>query len=270
MAFKTSDNLNLSYHNWAIESPKAVIALLHGLGEHKMRYAHWAEKFNRSGYAVVGMDMRGHGLSEGKKGFIPDYEQLMSDIDAFLELINGLYPDKKVVLYGHSLGGGQVLTYLIKKKHHLAAVIATGPFITLSFAPNPIIYAIGKFTRGFAPGFTQNNQLNTTSLSRDAAVVKAYNDDPLVHDRLSSALGIDSLEAGKYLNEYKGEIATPTLLLHGREDKITNPDGTISFYNNTTGNRTLKIFPMLYHEIHNEPEQDEVFACIEGWLNQVI
>ncbi len=266
MKFQTKDGLQLFYNNWEIANPKAVVLLIHGLGEHLGRYNHWAKMFNEAGYAVVGLDLRGHGQSDGKRGFVPQYDSFLDDIDVFLSEIKKLYPVSKIILYGHSLGGGQVLNYLLRKNHNLDAVIATGPFITLAFAPNPFILLLGKLSVKIAPGFTQNNQLDTKLLSKDTAVVTAYENDPLVHDKLSSALGIGSLEAGKFLYNYKGEIKTPTLLLHGGEDKTTNPEGTIAFYNNTTGNRTLKVFSNLFHEIHNEPEQKEVFEYILGWL----
>ena len=165
------------------------------------------------------------------------------------------------------MGGGQVLNYLVRKQHNLNGVIATGSFITLPFKPNPIVLFLGKLTLKIKPDFTQNNQLNTKNLSRDAAVVTAYENDPLVHDRLSSALGIGALNAGEFLNNYMGEIKTPTLLLHGDDDKTTHPEGTLTFYHNTTGNRTLKLFANLFHEIHNEPEKQVVFDYIINWLS---
>jgi alpha-beta hydrolase superfamily lysophospholipase len=266
MKFQTKDGLQLFCKHWEFANPKAVIALIHGLGEHSGRYNHWAKMFNQEGYAVVGLDLRGHGHSDGKKGFVPHYDSLLDDIDVFLSEIKKLYPTSKIVLYGHSLGGSQVLNYLLRKNHNLDAVIATAPFITLAFKPNPALLLLGKLIVNISPGFTQNNQLDTKALSKDAAVVEAYENDILVHDRLSTSLGIGSLEAGKFLYDYKGEVKTPTLLLHGSEDKTTNPEGTVTFYNNTTGNRTLKLFPNLFHEIHNEPEQKEVFAYILNWL----
>ncbi len=268
--FKTTDNLNLFYNDWTIENPKAVVALVHGLGEHIMRYDHWAKKFNSEGFAVVGADSRGHGKSEGNRGHIPDYEQFMTDVNSLIEEAKKLYPNKKIILYGHSLGGAQVLNYLVKRQPELSAVVSTSPFITLAEKPNPVVLFLGKITRSIVPGFTQENQVNPNYVSRDPKVVQDYINDPLVHGKLSSALGIDALNAGKFLNEYKGEIKTPTLLIHGSDDKLTNPEGTLSFYNNTTGNRTLKIFPNLAHETHNEPEKDMVFAYILGWLNGVI
>ena len=270
MKFQTKDGLQLFCNNWEVANPKAVIALVHGLGEHTMRYAHWAKMFNEKGYAVVGLDIRGHGQSEGKRGFVPYYDILLDDIEVFLGEIKKMYPTtSKVFLYGHSLGGGQVLNYSLRREHNLTGVIVTGSLITLSFKPNPVMLFLGRLTLKIMPGFTQNNQVNTKALSRDMAVVTAYENDPLVNDSLSSALGIGSLEAGEFLNNYKGEIKTSTLLLHGSEDKLTNPEGTITFYNNTTGDRTLKIFPNLFHEIHNEPEKQEVFDVIFNWLENI-
>jgi acylglycerol lipase len=270
MKINTKDNLKLHCDHWDIAQPKAVVLLVHGLGEHGRRYTHWAKMFNENNYTMRTMDLRGHGFSEGQRGYIPDYEAFIDDVEVFIQQAKSDFPNSKIVLYGHSLGGGLVLNYLVRRPSSLAALIATGPFITLSFEPNPLVFFLGKIMRKIYPKFSQNNQLDTTSLSRDVDVVKKYNDDPLVHDRLSASLGLDSLNAGLFLSTYKGEITTPILLAHGGDDKTTNPEGTIGFYHNTTGKRTLKIFPKLYHEIHNEPEQKEVFTYILSWLNDTI
>jgi alpha-beta hydrolase superfamily lysophospholipase len=271
MNITTNDNLQLFTAAFEVPNAKGIVALVHGLGEHGGRYAHWAAYFNQSHYNVVTLDLRGHGRSEGKRGHTPTYEHLLDDIDVFLAKIKEKYPKTPIFLYGHSLGGGIVLNYLVRRQPtFLQGVIATGPFITLAFEPNKFTYALGKLMRNIFPSFTQNNQVNSNHVSRDKAVVTAYDNDPLVHSELSAALGIGALEAGKFLFHHKGNISTPTLLLHGGNDKLTNPEGTITFFNQTTGNRHLKIFTSLYHEIHNEPEKEAVFEYIIGWVNSVV
>lgn len=265
---QSKDGLELFVQQYEITAPKGVIALVHGLGEHGGRYAHWAKNFNEASYAFMTFDLRGHGKSEGKRGFTPNFEALWDDVTLFIAEAQNCYPSIPLFLYGHSLGGCIVLSYLLHRKPRVSGVIATSPFITLGFKPSPIMVGSGKLMNKIYPAFTQDNQLNINHISHDESVVKAYAADPLVHSKLSSALGIGMLEQGEFIHQYKGNIETPLLLVHGSEDKITNPQGTIDFYNNTTGNRTLKIWEGLYHETHNEPERREVFEQILGWVNE--
>lgn len=267
---QTKDSIQLHTQSYPVASPKGVIAIVHGLGEHGARYAHWAKYFNEANFACVTLDLRGHGKSEGKRGFAPNFETLWDDVDYFLAEVRKTFPTIPLFLYGHSLGGCIVLSYFLHRKPRLTGIIATSPFITLGFKPSAFMIAMGKLMNKIYPGFTQDNQLNTKHISRDAAVVEAYENDPLVHSKLSSGLGVGMLTQGEFIHHYKGNIETPMLLMHGSEDKLTNPEGTKAFYNNTTGTRTLKIWDGLYHETHNEPEQREVFAYQLQWIENVL
>jgi alpha-beta hydrolase superfamily lysophospholipase len=264
---KTKDNTKLHVIDFAIAQPKAVVAIVHGFGEHSGRYTHWANYFNQAGFACIGFDLRGHGKSEGKRGYVPKFDIFWDDLDYFLAEVQTRYPALPVILYGHSLGGCIVLSYLVNRKPRLAAVVATSSFIRLAFKPSPILVALGKFTNLFYPAFTQKSDLDTKHLSRDAKVVSDYENDPLVHGDVSSGLGIGMLIQGEQLAHYQGHIETPLLLTHGAQDQVTSPEGTKAFYQNTTGNRTLKIWENLYHETHNEPEQKEVFDYTLNWIN---
>ncbi len=266
---QSKDGIQLHTQTYGVAQAKGVVALIHGLGEHGARYTHWAAYFNAANYAVVTLDLRGHGLSEGKRGFAPNFDILWDDVDYFLAEVQTQFPATPVFLYGHSLGGCIVLSYLLQRNPRVKGVIATSPYITLGFKPSPIMVALGKMMFKIYPAFIQDNQLNTSDLSRDEKVVNSYESDPLVHAKLSAGLGVSMLAQGEFIHNFKGNITTPLLLIHGSADKITNPEGTKDFYNNTTGNRTLKIWEGLFHETHNEPEQREVFAFTEKWMEKL-
>lgn len=266
MTITTNDNLQLHVQDFPVSNPKAVVAIVHGLGEHGGRYTHVAQYLNQQGYAVMTLDQRGHGLSSGKRGYTPSINTLLDDIDLFLAEAKMKYP-APAFLYGHSMGGCMVLSNFLERNPRIQGVIATGAFISLAFKPSPILLGLGRLMNKIYPAFTQHNQLNHAHVSSDTKVVDAYTSDPLVHDKLSSALGIGMLEYGEKLNNFKGNITTPLLLMHGTADKLTSPEGTKQLYNNTTGNRVLKLWDGLYHEIHNEPQQREVFAYLLSWLD---
>ncbi|MFN8355012.1 MAG: alpha/beta hydrolase [Spirosomataceae bacterium] len=250
-------------------SPKAVVALVHGLGEHSGRYQHVADYFNQLGIAITALDNYGHGKSGGKRGHIPKYENYMALMLEFLDQTRQRYPNLPVFLYGHSMGGNLVLNYVLRRQlPDLAGVIATGPAIKPGFEPPKLIVTLGKLTRKIFPSFTQSNQLDVTGISRDKAVVEAYQNDPLVHDRLSSETGIGILEWGDWLYNNAHTTPVPLLLLHGTKDRLTSPAASQHFFEQLKGDVTFRLWDGLYHELHNEPEQAEVLGYIAQWMEQ--
>lgn len=264
----TSDNLKIYAKEWKVEFPKAVIALVHGLGEHCNRYNHMAEYFAQHNIAMVGYDRRGHGQSEGKRGHTPNYEALLVEVDDLLKVTKERYPVTPIFLYGHSMGGNILLKYLIDRNPQVKGAISSAAFIEFPSAPPAILIFIGKIMRKIYPAFTQSNGLNAENVSRDKAVVEKYKADPLVHDKLTSATGMGMIETAKELETFSGKINIPTLLMHGNDDKMTGYMGSKNFAHRVNGNLTYKEWENAYHEIHNEPNQKEVFDFTINWMRK--
>lgn len=264
---KSVDNLNLNgYHFPSIGTTKAVMVIVHGMGEHAARYSHVAEFFNQAGVAVLAFDHRGHGKSEGKRGHTPSYDLLMDDMATFHEQARRMYSDLPVMIYGHSMGGNLTLNYLIRRKPKLSAAIVTGPYLRLAFNPPAWKVALGKISAKLLPGLTQPTGLETAAISKDQAVVDRYVKDPLVHDKISSSFFVNVHFAGPYAIENAGKIDIPLLVMHGLSDRLTSSDGTKEFEKNASSNVTFKYWPEAYHELHNEPEKLEVFQFELEWL----
>jgi len=268
--WKNAQNMGLSVAHWACEKPRAVIALVHGQGEHIGRYTHLADWFNRHGIAVLGFDQQGHGRSEGKRGHANDLEVLLDDISQLIAETRKRYPGIPLFLYGHSMGGGLVLSYVTRRSPELAGVVVTAPWIRLAFEAPFFKIAAGYFLRRFAPNITLPTQLAVQFISHDEAVVLAYRNDPLVHDKISAAAGIAILEAGKWLDKWEGTFGIPVLLQHGSSDKITSFAATSRFARRASGDVTFKEWPGLYHEIHNEKAQEEVFEYTLQWMERAM
>lgn len=265
----SADGIRFYGQAWEPEAPmRAVVALVHGLGEHSGRYAHVAEALNGAGYALAAFDLRGHGKSTGPRGHIPSYDALMDDIAQFLQQVAERFPGRPVFLYGHSLGGDLVLNYALRRRPPLAGVICTGPTLRLGFEPPPLKVFMGRVMNFIAPTFSQSNELDVTALSRDPLVVQAYTSDPLVHDRLSARLFAGLVESARWALAHAGEFPPlPLLLEHGSADRICSPSGSREFAAQVPGDCTLKVWDGLYHEIHNEPQKGEVLAYTIAWLN---
>jgi alpha-beta hydrolase superfamily lysophospholipase len=266
--FKSSDGLNLFARGWSPKGkPKAVIALIHGIGEHTGRYTHVGTALAEKGYSLLGFDLRGHGRSDGPRGHTPSYHALLDDITVFFEQIEGRYPALPRFLYGHSMGGNLVLNYALRRKSTLHGVIATSPWLKLAFEPPATKVMLGRLMNRIAPGFTMASELDTKALSRDAVVVTAYENDPLVHDRISARLFVSMYENGLWALENATEFPLPLLLMQGSADRLDSLDATKEFAANAGGKVTLKIWEGWFHEIHNEPEKAEVFLAMLDWLD---
>jgi len=265
--WKSCDDLDLYARAWEPNGePKASIMLVHGLGEHVVRYDHVAAALTEAGYAMLGFDLCGHGKSGGPRGHTTSYDALMDDIAAFSVQVDKRYPGLPIFLYGHSLGGNLVLNYALRRKPDLRGVIATGPWLKLAFAPPASQVTLGRLMNGIAPGFTQHSKLNTNGLSHDQAVVSAYENDPLVHDKISARLFVEMYETGNWALDHAAEFPLPLLLMHGSADPITSAEASQEFAEKAGDKVTLKIWDGLYHEIHNEPEKAEVFKVMLDWL----
>jgi len=269
--FKTFDGLQLFGQNWQPENhPKAVICLVHGMGEHSGRYAHVADALTQAGYVLFTFDLRGHGQSEGPRGHTPSYEALMQDISSLLGLANKQFPQLPSFLYGHSLGGNLVLNYILRYQPRLKGVIVTDPWLRLSFEPPASKIILGQMMNKIWPSFSQSSGLDTKALSHDPEVVHAYKNDPLVHDHISARMFIGIYQAGQWALEHASEFSLPLLLMHGGEDKIISVEAGREFAGKIKENCTLKIWDGLYHEIHNEPEKEEVFKFLIDWLDKEV
>ena len=262
-----ADQLKLFGQVWSpIQEPIAVIALVHGMGEHSSRYRRLAEFFTSNNIAVITFDQRGHGRSEGKKGHITHFNQLLEGIEELVERANLRFKQKPIFLYGHSMGGNVALNYALKKPSALKGVIATGPWLRLAFEPPAIQLKLANIMRNLYPGFSQSSKLNVNHLSRDKAVVEAYQKDKYVHDRITASFFTNLYSSGMYALQHANELKIPALIMHGEEDKITSEPASAEFAKRANLMSEYKSWPGMYHEIHNEPEKEEVFSYILNWI----
>ena len=266
---------NIKLHNGQVlngmiqspgENTRAVIIMVHGLGEHIQRYNYWADLFKREGIGFLGVDLPGHGNSQGKRGSIKSYSLLFEMLDILLKSCNQTFPGCPVYIYGHSLGGGIVLDYLLRRNPKIKGAIVTSPWLRLSFEPPKSKVFLASLMKHLMPGLIQPSGLNVNHISHDLNVVEKYKSDPLVHDKISVALFDGAMTSAKYSLSHTSELKINTLLLHGSDDMITSPAGSKEFAGKTNLVE-LKIWDGGFHELHNEPFKEEVFKYILNWIN---
>ncbi len=245
---------------------KAIVILVHGLGEHTGRYAHVGEALAGAGYALVGFDLRGHGRSSGRRGDIPDFDRLLDDISDFLTQMRARYPKRPVFLYGHSLGGNLVLDFVLRRTPKVQGVIATAPLLEVGYKLPAMRIALARALTMILPGHTEASGLETAALSRDPRVVEAYVRDPLVHDRISVRLFGGMYESGLWLEEHAANFPVPLLLMQGSADRLVSFEATRRFAERAGKRVTWRAWEGWYHEIHNEPQRAKVFEVMVEWM----
>jgi alpha-beta hydrolase superfamily lysophospholipase len=245
-----------------------VIILIHGLGEHINRYNQWAIRFSNTGWAVVGMDLRGHGQSDGKRG-TGSYQAYLNDIDSVFKVVRKKFGHLPLVLYGHSMGGNLALGYEISHKPDISRLIVTSPWLKLSNPPAKWLQFLLKFFVKLYPNFVISNRLDPLHLSRERAVSDAYKRDPLVHNKISISTFLQMQEWASIILKNKHKVNVPLLLLHGSDDKITSWRGASIFARETSESTKYKLWEACNHELHNELCSEDVFNYISLWLSNV-
>jgi alpha-beta hydrolase superfamily lysophospholipase len=270
-----ADGTRLHREAWLRPGAQGCVLIVHGLGEHIGRYAAVAQRLNAVGWDVAGYDHRGHGASAGARGAIPQPDALLADlatvIDALRQKLHG-----PLVLLGHSMGGLVAARFVAEglqpqpQAWHRAvdALVLSSP--ALDPGLNPLQKLLLATTRRLAPNVAVGNGLKPAWISRDPAVVAAYESDPLVHDRVTPRLARFIVDGAAFVRERAPRWKLPTLLLWAGADRCVAPSGSVAFAQAAPPAVVrAHAFPRLYHEIFNEPERDEVLGVLTGWLGQL-
>ena len=270
---RTRDGLALARRDWPSANASGTIVIVHGLGEHIGRYAHVAARLNASGWSVVGYDQRGHGSSPGERGRIAAADDLLADLAAVIDAVRA-EAGGPLVLLGHSLGGLVVARFVAAGlesprpawQRDVAALVLSSPAldIGMSAARRALLATLETLT----PNLGIGNGLDATGISRDPAVVAAYRADPLVHDRIAPRLVRFLADAGVEVRALAPRWQVPTLLLYAGSDRLVVPAGSAAFaFAAPKATVASREFAPLFHEIFNEPEQDEVLSILTAWLD---
>lgn len=270
LSLSAADGTPLHVADWPVDSAAAAgdgIVLMHGLGEHCGRYAHVARFFNDCGFSVRAYDHRGHGRSGGARGDVPDAETLMRDakiaIDDFAQNLSA-----PPLLLGHSMGGLFAANYATRGLSPLGGLILSSPAlrIRLSGAQKLLLQVLGAI----APGFGIPNGLESRYLSHRQEVVDAYDNDPLVHPKISARLLGAMLGAIEFAQAHASALSIKTLLLVAGDDHLVDAPGSGAFFRKLApGVGTMHSYPGFYHEIFNEVEAGSVFDDIRAWLDEL-
>jgi acylglycerol lipase len=266
--FKGVRNASIYYQAWLPDGKvKAVLFIVHGLGEHSGRYTNVVNRFVPSGYAVYGLDQIGHGKSEGGREQVERFEDFTDNLTIYYNMVKAWQPGKPIFLYGHSLGGLIGCYHLLDHQADFKGAVISAALVRVPANISPLTVTMGKMLSAIAPK-AGVIPLNAAGISRDPAVVKAYEDDPLVfHGKTPARLSAEMLKAMMRITAEAGRITLPVFILQGSADKLVDPGDAQLLYDKVSSNdKTLRMYDGLYHEVHNEPEREMMFKDLEAWL----
>jgi alpha-beta hydrolase superfamily lysophospholipase len=269
LQFPGCQDATLHGQAWLPErAPRAIIVVAHGLAEHGGRYATLANRLVEKGYAVYAIDHRGHGRSSGRRANIDKFDYLVSDLGTFIGRAQREHPDTPVILLGHSMGGAIALACALKHHRVLRALVLSAPALSAGQSVSALKLLIVKLLSAVSPN-TGALKLPATAVSRDPAVVRAYESDPLVyHGAIPARTLAELIKAMQSLQQKAHELRIPVLIQHGTADSLVPLAATHPIYQHlgVAKSRTLLVYEGLYHEVYNEPERDRVIGDLEGWL----
>jgi len=266
--FKGVRDVNLYYQGWLPEEgSKAVLLVVHGIGEHSGRYMNVVDHFLPLGYAIYGLDHIGHGKSDGAREYVERFDDYTDSLTIFINMVAGWQADKPIFILGHSMGGLITSYYLLDHQDKFKGAVISAPCVKIGDSISPVAITMSKVMSKLIPKMGVAS-LDVNSISSDPQVVQAYVNDPLVfHDKTPARLGAEMLFAMGRVTAEAGQITLPVIIVQGADDILVEPSGAQMLYDKAgSEDKTLKIYDGLYHEVFNEPERDIVLKDVEDWL----
>jgi len=274
IAVRVDRALTLPGRVWAAESPRALVAICHGLGEHSGRYAALAEDLARAHLSVVVLDLPGHGEGPGPRGDVRSWTKLRdAGVPAMFTGACGVpgHPGSLPrVLFGHSMGGVLALDFALQHPRELLAVVSSSAGLRSTAAPWWKL-TLANMARAISPSTGFPHGLDENSMSRDPEVLSARAKDPLVHDRISPRLYFEFNEARQRVLNRAHRLAVPALLLHGEADRVTDPRGSLQFSDAAPhGMVRLITYQDAFHELFNDTCRAAAVTDLIGWLDALL
>jgi alpha-beta hydrolase superfamily lysophospholipase len=267
--FITSEGLKIFYQYWVPDAPKAVLILVHGMGDHSGRYGPFVRYFVERGFAVALYDQRGHGRSDGERGHADQFQDYLQDLAQFIQMTKERFPKSPVFLVGHSFGGQIALNFVVRYAKGLRGVVLCSPNIVLKLPVPTWKKRMADWAQNSMGHMRLTHPLNAKMLSHDPDVVAAYENDPLIFNHVTARLGALIMQNLEIIMAMALRVHLPTLFIQAGDDVICSPEGTKAFFQRIPiVKKQLKIYDGMFHELLNETCRDQVFSDVEAWLNE--
>lgn len=264
--FKGFDQTELFYQTWTPDKTSGTFLITHGLSEHSDCYNHVAKELAEDGWKVIGWDMRGHGRSEGKRGYVKSLSNYIDDLHCLLSHV--VREREHFVMFGHSMGGLVTTRYIQLKQPQLDALCLSSPAMGLAMKVPKIKEALARFAVNWVPTLTMYNEIKYEDLTRDEEMLKSHYSDNLRHDKISPGLFLSMVENFALALEHTGEIAVPVLMQLSGEDRLVSIDASRDFFEKLPGkDNQLHVYPDSLHEVFNDRDRMKAIADLKKFIN---
>jgi lysophospholipase len=271
-SFTGSDGVDIFYRHYQAEAEQACLVIAHGLGEHSGRYIPIVERMLPMGISVWAADHRGHGQSGGKRGHVLNFMQYLTDLHLMIKQAREESAEGgKCFLLGHSMGGLIAVYYAQQYPEFIDGMVASSPALGMIVDVPAAKRILGAFMSLVWPGLTMGNELDAANISHDPEVVSGYENDPLVHDRVSCRFFTEFMAAMETVNLQAPSFNVPMFMQVAGDDKLVSAKASNQFFESlTVPDKTLRVYEGLYHEIYNELEarRKKVLEDLEDWLRE--
>lgn len=267
---KTPNGLTLSTAVWMPEEPPKALALLaHGHAEHLGRYDRIIEALLANGFVVAGQDHRGHGRSEGERALAMRFDDYIDDFRLLALKVQAQHAGLPVVLIGHSMGGLIAARYALRYQRDLSALVLSGAAFVIDEGVSPVVRNLMHLVARVFPKAPVPRD-DSDILSTDPAVEAQWSADPLnYHGKTRMRTASEIVRAGADALKQAPTLTIPLLAMHGADDTLTSPRGTIEFFERAgSSDKLLELWPGMKHEIFNEVDGADVIAFTLDWLNR--
>ena len=270
--FEGTNGVALYSQNWLPEVPPcAVIALVHGIGEHSGRYMNVIDHMVSNQYGVYGYDLRGHGNSPGQRGHIDSWVEYRTDLSNFIKMIKVQQLGRPIFLMGHSMGALIALDFILSENERLAGAIICGAPLDPVGVSKPYLVALARILSRIYPRFSIDLGLDHDAISRIPSVVRSYKEDPLVHGKVSARWETESLSTLESVKMQGENINIPFLMMHGEADRINSAEGAKKFFDQIrVHDKEFISYPACYHELHNDLDYEKMLSDLLDWINRHI
>lgn len=265
----STGGLELFYRAWRPAGPpRGAVVIAHGLGEHGGRYGRLVEALLPRGCVASAMDHRGFGRSPGPRGHVSRWTRYRADLGTFLDLVRKTDPGVPLFLYGHSMGALIALDYALEAEDRsLRGLILSGVPLEPVGIAKPWLVLLAKGLSWIFPRAGLPSGVDARSLSRDPEVVRAYEEDPLVHSRATARLGAEALAAIERAKDRLPELRLPLLVIHGGSDPLNSPHGSRCVVEEAGSvDSTLRIYEGALHEPHNDLGWETPVRDVAEWI----
>nr|BFD64066.1 alpha/beta hydrolase [Bdellovibrio sp. HM001] len=269
--FKGYQDINLFFQIWDNPEARGTVIITHGHGEHSESYHRLIKAFENDKWSFYGWDLRGHGRSEGRRGYVAEFDDYCRDYKIFLNMVLQQEKVRKgpVILYCHSMGGLiQLKTLLQNSDIDFTAMVISAPLLGLT-VPVPAFKSAGAgLLNKILPQITMGNELTNDMLTRDPDVIREYEQDALRHTRVSPGAFLGFLESFDYVNPRANQLTKPALVIVSDSDPVISTAATKALYEHLgSSQKELFVYPNAKHELINDNIRQTVFADIKKFLD---